>query len=147
MLIYLQRYPLDRQKCSIFIESFKLSAKDISLSWLPDPVYMSTTPNWNSFISEGYELENCTQQFLEVAFPCLELIFQFKRQLGYFILQVVYFFYEICVCSGYLMKQCILVFPCELTYLIFQSNKCIYICVHYVGQCISSRDHYMSLKQ
>merc|ERR1711953_764431 len=81
------KYPHDGQLCKMSMESLSHTTEDLVFEWLPE----SDTP---LVVDEGIELPqleliqnftaDCTTNYSTGTFTCLEVVFKFKRRLGYF---------------------------------------------------------------
>ncbi len=87
----LQNYPMDIQRCSIIIESFKYNSDQVKIGWLEHPVSFGPS----ALASEGFTLigtyikdgsHNYT--YYTWTFPRQYLHFILQRKLGYFYVQV-----------------------------------------------------------
>ena len=87
---HLQKYPLDDQKCHIEINSFRHMAHEYHLGWMKDPTGVGQS-NLESFNLVGQKTENCTFTFTSGTYTCSRIVFHFRRGLGYFFLQVLFF--------------------------------------------------------
>merc|ERR1719412_1480106 len=81
------KYPHDEQLCKMSMESLSHTTEDLVFQWLPE-VDMPLV------VDDGIELpqleliknftDDCTSNFSTGTFTCLEVVFKFKRRLGYF---------------------------------------------------------------
>jgi len=81
------KYPHDEQLCKMSMESLSHTTEDLVFQWLPE----DATP---LVVDEGIELpqleliqnftSDCTTNYSTGSFTCLEVVFRFKRRLGYF---------------------------------------------------------------
>merc|ERR1711953_1332677 len=84
------KYPHDGQLCKMSMESLSHTTEDLVFEWLPE----NDTP---LVVDEGIELPqleliqnytaDCTTNYSTGTFTCLEVVFKFKRRLGYFMFQ------------------------------------------------------------
>jgi len=81
------KYPHDEQLCKMSMESLSHTTEDLVFQWLPE-VDMPLV------VDDGIELpqleliknftDDCTSNYSTGTFTCLEVVFKFKRRLGYF---------------------------------------------------------------
>lgn len=86
----LHKYPLDQQVCPMMFESFGYTSDVMQLSWLDDPVEMSSDLHIAQFDYLGQNLINCSNNYTGGSFPCLQIDFVLRRDIGYFIIQVFF---------------------------------------------------------
>ncbi|XP_066267532.1 glycine receptor subunit alphaZ1-like [Branchiostoma lanceolatum] len=80
-------YPMDSQECSIKIESYSHSAKDIVLKWADPPILLA-----DDIHLPEYKILRTTPKRCDVVrrigtFSCLEGQFRMVRRMGYYIIQ------------------------------------------------------------
>lgn len=81
------KYPHDEQLCKMSMESISHTTEDLVFEWLPEN-------DMPLVVDEGIELPqlelisnftaDCTSNYSTGTFTCLEVVFRFKRRLGYF---------------------------------------------------------------
>jgi cation transporter family protein len=84
----LQKYPLDTQVCPILFESFGYTMDSVYFAWLNDPVDIDKTVQFPQFNYIDSLLYDCSRNYTAGAFPCQEIRFVLRRQIGYFFIQV-----------------------------------------------------------
>lgn len=90
----LQKYPLDTQKCPISIESFGYTNDTMYFAWLDNndgkpPVRIGEhNKQLPQFTLVDHKLSDCTQTYVAGTFPCLEVRFELRRDIGFFLIQV-----------------------------------------------------------
>ncbi|CAH1772225.1 unnamed protein product [Owenia fusiformis] len=86
----LAKYPLDEQKCPMMFESFGNTLDAVNFKWLtdPQPLDMGQEPELPQFRYVGYELQTCRQNYSTGAYPCLQIDFILKRDIGYYLIQL-----------------------------------------------------------
>ena len=82
-------FPMDTQVCSLLVECYGYTTKDLNLQWHSGnaSVDMPSNKELAQFRVIGHQLLNYTLEFSTGSFSDLEIKFTFKRDLLYFILQ------------------------------------------------------------
>jgi len=88
--MYLQTYPLDTQHCPIIFESFGYPMATMRFEWSEDlPVVdLGGILQLPQFTLVGYTLRSCDQNYTAGWFPCLQVSFVLRRDIGFFLIQV-----------------------------------------------------------
>jgi len=86
--MHFQKYPHDEQLCKLSMESLSHTTDDLIFEWLPEKEVPLA-------VDEGIQLPqlelinnstgDCTSVYSTGNFTCLEVIFKFKRRLGYYL--------------------------------------------------------------
>lgn len=84
----LQKYPLDTQACPMMFESFGHTMDVMYFSWFNEPVEIDKAIQLPQFKLRDYVLYDCSQNYTGGAFPCLEIRFILRRDIGYFLIQI-----------------------------------------------------------
>ncbi len=84
----LQRYPFDTQSCPIMFESFGYTMDTVYFNWLDSPVDVDPGVELPHFTLTGKILYDCSQNYTVGAFPCMEIRFLLRRDIGYFLVQL-----------------------------------------------------------
>ncbi|XP_074651549.1 glycine receptor subunit alpha-2-like [Tubulanus polymorphus] len=86
----LEFYPLDNQACSIEMESFGFTTKDVAFHWrnVTNPVVFNSEmelPEFNKNINKTYE--NCSKEYGLGTFPCVLVRLHLTREYGFYLIQ------------------------------------------------------------
>ncbi|XP_013386521.1 glycine receptor subunit alpha-2-like [Lingula anatina] len=83
----LKKYPLDTQKCPFIFESFGHTLERVVYKWLPNSVEKEPfeMPQYQLI---GWTQRDCSQNYTAGAFPCLQIDFLLKRDIGFYMIQV-----------------------------------------------------------
>ncbi|XP_045205766.1 glycine receptor subunit alpha-2-like isoform X1 [Mercenaria mercenaria] len=82
----LHKYPMDRQTCSLFIQSFAFSTNRLIFRWRDkDPVRMNPNLELPQFTPYRLETENCTD--IGEGNTCLQLNVYLDRNIGFYMIQ------------------------------------------------------------
>ncbi|KAK2170316.1 hypothetical protein LSH36_3g10049 [Paralvinella palmiformis] len=84
----LHKYPMDIQHCPMKFESYGYTMDTMSFSWLPRPVDTDPDIELPQFMLEDTILYNCSQIYTSGSFPCLEIQFVLRREVGFHVLQI-----------------------------------------------------------
>lgn len=84
----LEKYPLDQQECPMMFESFGYTMDTLYFSWIEKPVDIDAGLQMPQFTLQDYIQNDCSQNYTAGAFPCLEIRFILRRDVGYFLIQV-----------------------------------------------------------
>ncbi|ESO02456.1 hypothetical protein HELRODRAFT_131046, partial [Helobdella robusta] len=84
----LQKYPMDTQICPMMFESCIYTMDAIYFSWYPKTVEYEKNMQMPQFKVQSHYLYDCVQNYTAGAFPCLAIKFVFRRDFGYFFIQV-----------------------------------------------------------
>ncbi|KAK2181597.1 hypothetical protein NP493_390g02000 [Ridgeia piscesae] len=84
----LHKYPLDTQECPMMFESFGYTMDHIIYHWLPNPVQFEDHLELPQFRLITYDLKDCSQNYTTGAYPCLEVKFVLKRDIGFYMIQL-----------------------------------------------------------
>ncbi|KAL5007872.1 hypothetical protein ScPMuIL_016678 [Solemya velum] len=85
----LQKYPMDFQICSLYIQSFAYSTQRLQFQWMEDkPIEMSPDLELPQFESEKVTVDNCTGKYGSGNFTCLRVDFHLRRNIGYYMIQI-----------------------------------------------------------
>ncbi|XP_075912674.1 glycine receptor subunit alpha-2-like [Petromyzon marinus] len=86
----LRQFPADVVTCSIYLESYSMSTRDIVFRWsLGNPVENSdqiTIPEFK--LGDKILHEDCTKNFSTGNFTCVRATFSLRRKIGYYMLQI-----------------------------------------------------------
>lgn len=84
----LHYYPLDSQNCTVEIESYGYTVKDVLMSWRePIPVVGVETAELPQFTILNYETTDRIEELATGTYQRLSLSFELKRNIGYFLFQ------------------------------------------------------------
>ncbi|CAH1772226.1 unnamed protein product [Owenia fusiformis] len=85
----LAKYPLDEQKCPMMFESFGNTMETLHYKWLqPKPVAGDSNLELPQYRYVGNKLMDCLQNYTTGAYPCLQIDFILKRDIGYYLIQL-----------------------------------------------------------
>ncbi len=84
----LHKYPMDTQHCPIIFESFGYTTDTMYYTWLDAPAELDQTIELPQHNITDIILYDCSQNYSAGAFPCLEIRFVIKRDVGYYVMQV-----------------------------------------------------------
>ncbi len=84
----LRKYPLDTQACPIMVESFGYTIDTMYFSWMDSPVIVDPGVELPQHTIDDKILYDCSQNYTLGAFPCLEIRFVLRRDIGYFLMRV-----------------------------------------------------------
>ncbi|ESN98212.1 hypothetical protein HELRODRAFT_84668, partial [Helobdella robusta] len=88
----LQYYPLDTQFCPITIESFGYTTDDMYFQWMDGKAEKVIDLGENKilpqFTIERFIRRDCSQNYTAGTYPCLEVRFVLRRDIGFFLIQV-----------------------------------------------------------
>ena len=84
----LHTYPMDTQYCSILFESFAYTMDTIYYGWEAAPAQIDPSVELPQHTIAETLLYDCSQNYSAGAFPCLEIRFVLKRNIGYYLMQV-----------------------------------------------------------
>nr|AWJ68188.1 putative GABA receptor 6 [Hirudo verbana] len=84
----LEKYPLDIQSCPMMFESFGYTMDTLYFTWLDNPVDIEKNLEMPQFSLQGHYKKDCSQNYTAGAFPCQEIRFLLRRDVGYFLIQV-----------------------------------------------------------
>ncbi|CAH1772521.1 unnamed protein product [Owenia fusiformis] len=84
----LAKYPMDTQFCPIMIESFGYTKSTLYFNWWDTPVATEDHLEMPQFRLIKSHLIDCSQNYSTGAYPCLQINFELKRDLGYYIIQI-----------------------------------------------------------
>uniref|UniRef100_A0A1I8I862 Gamma-aminobutyric acid receptor subunit beta n=1 Tax=Macrostomum lignano TaxID=282301 RepID=A0A1I8I862_9PLAT len=88
-MMQLQKYPLDTQICPMMLESFGHTMKTVVFKWLVNKSVESTDElSMPQFVLIGYPTRDCSKNYTTGSYPCLQVDFILRRDIGYFIIQV-----------------------------------------------------------
>ncbi|XP_076063513.1 glycine receptor subunit alpha-2-like [Oratosquilla oratoria] len=81
-----QTYPHDTQQCAMKIESLSHTTDDLVFVWDPEvPLVVDETIELPQLDLVSNTTGDCTQVYSTGNFTCLEVVFTFKRRLGYYL--------------------------------------------------------------
>ncbi|XP_076352468.1 gamma-aminobutyric acid receptor subunit beta-like isoform X2 [Tachypleus tridentatus] len=83
----LHYYPLDSQNCTVEIESYGYTVRDVVMYWKPFPVVGVERAKLPQFSVIRYETTDRTEVLATGIYQRLSLSFELKRNIGYFIFQ------------------------------------------------------------
>ncbi|XP_076316053.1 gamma-aminobutyric acid receptor subunit beta-like isoform X2 [Tachypleus tridentatus] len=83
----LHYYPLDSQNCTVEIESYGYTVRDVVMYWKPYPVVGVEEAKLPQFSIIRYETTDRTEVLATGIYQRLSLSFELKRNIGYFIFQ------------------------------------------------------------
>ncbi|CAH1772224.1 unnamed protein product [Owenia fusiformis] len=84
----LHKYPLDEQRCPMMFESFGNTMDTMIYKWLPEPVVHEKNLNLPQYVLQKHVLIDCSQNYTTGAYPCLQIDFILKRDIGYYMIQL-----------------------------------------------------------
>ncbi|XP_061403774.1 glycine receptor subunit alpha-2-like [Lethenteron reissneri] len=86
----LRQFPVDVVKCSIYLESYSMSTRDIVFRWsLENPVEYSDQITMPEFkLGDKTLHEDCTKNFSTGNFTCIRATFSLRRKIGYYMFQI-----------------------------------------------------------
>ncbi|XP_074656248.1 glycine receptor subunit alpha-2-like isoform X2 [Tubulanus polymorphus] len=84
----LQKYPLDTQICPMMLESFGHTMDTVIFKWLEGSVKKEESLQMPQFSLVRVNTIDCSQNYTTGAYPCLQVDFHLKRDIGYFLIQV-----------------------------------------------------------
>ncbi|CAD5114960.1 DgyrCDS3992 [Dimorphilus gyrociliatus] len=84
----LHNYPLDKQSCPIMFESFGYTMDTMYFAWLARAIEIDEDVELPQFTLEDQIKYDCSQNYTTGAYPCLEIRFILRRDIGYFLIQV-----------------------------------------------------------
>nr|XP_022301864.1 glycine receptor subunit alpha-2-like isoform X2 [Crassostrea virginica] len=87
-MMNLQKYPLDRQICSLRLESYAHSAKNLVVRWRTPAVEFSPTLLLPQFEIEKHHSSICDTLYMGINYSCIFLDIHLKRNHGYYITQI-----------------------------------------------------------
>ncbi|KAF0311305.1 Gamma-aminobutyric acid receptor subunit beta-like [Amphibalanus amphitrite] len=83
----LHNYPLDKQNCTVEIESYGYTVKDVVMYWKETPVVGVEEAKLPQFTVLGYATTDRTERLATGVYQRLSLSFSLQRNIGYFIFQ------------------------------------------------------------
>ncbi|XP_062599864.1 glycine receptor subunit alpha-2-like isoform X2 [Saccostrea cucullata] len=87
-MMNLQKYPLDRQICSLRLESYAHSAKTIVVRWKTPAVEFSPSLLLPQFEIEKNHPSICDTLYMGINYSCVALDIHLKRNHGYYVTQI-----------------------------------------------------------
>ncbi|XP_063854184.1 glycine receptor subunit alpha-4-like [Scylla paramamosain] len=79
-------YPHDTQECRMQMESLSHTTEDLVFDWEPEvPLVVDDNIELPQFDLVGNHTADCTQVYHTGNFTCLEVVFQLRRRLGYYL--------------------------------------------------------------
>lgn len=87
-MMNLQKYPLDRQICSLRLESYAHSAKNLVVRWKTPAVEFSPTLQLPQFEIEKNHPSICDTLYMGINYSCIFLDIHLRRNHGYYITQI-----------------------------------------------------------
>eukprot|EP00074_Homo_sapiens_P009327 NP_001165756.1 glycine receptor subunit alpha-4 isoform 2 precursor [Homo sapiens] len=90
-LMDLKNFPMDIQTCTMQLESFGYTMKDLVFEWLEDAPAVQvaeglTLPQF--ILRDEKDLGCCTKHYNTGKFTCIEVKFHLERQMGYYLIQM-----------------------------------------------------------
>lgn len=86
--MYLQKYPLDQQTCSMQMESFGYSTDTLTFQWNDVPLLTKPNLTLPQFSIGHVTNHTCDITYSNVTFTCLGIDIEMSRSYGYYIIQV-----------------------------------------------------------
>ncbi|XP_076042748.1 gamma-aminobutyric acid receptor subunit beta-like isoform X2 [Oratosquilla oratoria] len=83
----LHYYPLDRQNCTVEIESYGYTIMDVRMYWRDIPVIGVEEAKLPQFTIMGYQAGERTEELATGAYKRLSISFNLQRNIGYFVFQ------------------------------------------------------------
>ncbi|XP_037090077.1 gamma-aminobutyric acid receptor subunit beta-like isoform X2 [Pollicipes pollicipes] len=83
----LRYYPLDSQNCTVEIESYGYTVKDVVMYWKETPVVGVEEAKLPQFTIIGYETNDRKEKLATGIYQRLSLSFRLQRNIGYFVFQ------------------------------------------------------------
>lgn len=84
----LQLYPMDTQSCPMQFESFGYTMDTLYFGWLGKPVEVYDNVRMPQFTLVNWLKTDCSDNYTTGAYPCAEIRFVIRRDIGYFFIQV-----------------------------------------------------------
>ncbi|XP_050417399.1 glycine receptor subunit alpha-1 [Patella vulgata] len=85
----LQKYPMDSQMCSLYIQSFAYSKKSLQFNWrVSDPVKTNSMLQLPQFDLHGVVSRNCSEDRDQENFTCIAVDFYLQRNIGFYMIQI-----------------------------------------------------------
>lgn len=90
----LQKFPLDTQTCPITIESFGYTSNVMDYTWMEsggsseNAISLGNNKQLPQFTVENFTRHDCKQNYTAGQYPCLEVRFVLRRDIGFFLIQV-----------------------------------------------------------
>ncbi|KAK7096743.1 hypothetical protein V1264_003810 [Littorina saxatilis] len=84
----LHNYPMDRQLCSLFIQSFGFSTKSLMFHWSATPLHTRSLIQLSHFTLLTTHQTLCDGLTEDGNFTCLQVDFYLQRHLSFYLLQV-----------------------------------------------------------
>ncbi|CAH1772973.1 unnamed protein product [Owenia fusiformis] len=82
------KYPMDTQFCPLMIESFGYTMDTIYFNWWDKAVAHDGTLEMPQFRLVEAHLKDCSQNYSTGAYPCLQVNFELKRDIGFYLIQI-----------------------------------------------------------
>ncbi|XP_050415638.1 glycine receptor subunit alpha-2 [Patella vulgata] len=88
-LMDLRKFPLDKQTCSLRIESYSYTTEEVRLVWSSERKSSTILPSANipDFELNGISSHDCTSKLQTGEYPCLYATLEMERQIGYYLTQ------------------------------------------------------------
>ncbi|XP_015911715.1 gamma-aminobutyric acid receptor subunit beta-like [Parasteatoda tepidariorum] len=83
----LHYYPLDSQNCTVEIESYGYTVKDVVMYWMKEPISGIERAELPQFSILRFETSDREEKLASGTYQRLSLSFELKRNIGYFIFQ------------------------------------------------------------
>ncbi|ESO89503.1 hypothetical protein LOTGIDRAFT_125074, partial [Lottia gigantea] len=85
----LRKFPIDKQICSLRVESYGYVTKDMSLVWSSKRKFSNILPTANipDFELKSITAHDCTTNLQMGIFPCLYADLELQRQIGFYLTQ------------------------------------------------------------
>jgi cation transporter family protein len=84
----LKKFPMDTQTCPMAFESFGYTMDTMYFGQLTAPVDISDDLQMPQFSLVEHKIKDCSMNYTSGAYPCLEIRFVLRRDIGYFLIQV-----------------------------------------------------------
>ncbi|KAK2160624.1 hypothetical protein LSH36_129g06003 [Paralvinella palmiformis] len=84
----LHKFPMDTQVCNLQMESFAYTTNRLRFIWDSySPVEICSGLELPQFSLDNYHLTDCTKTYSTGSFPCLQVNFILRRDIGYYMIQ------------------------------------------------------------
>ncbi|CAN0418618.1 unnamed protein product [Lampetra planeri] len=86
----LRNFPMDTQKCYIFLESYGYTTADLLFQWVPgQAVELAKDLSLPQFtLSSNIKLSTCNKYYVKGNYSCISACFRLRRQMGFYLIQL-----------------------------------------------------------
>ncbi|XP_013390563.1 glycine receptor subunit alpha-2 isoform X2 [Lingula anatina] len=85
--MYLRKFPLDSQNCSLILESFAYTKDRIQFDWAASQIDKDEELKLPQFFLLDTNFDTCTKTYKAGIFSCLRVDFSLKRDINFYIIQ------------------------------------------------------------